>query len=215
VLHRLAEPQVRGQRDRGDQLRQPHVRSGKRGHGYHALPARTVSSELPDPWPRWSSSTCSWALRRIRWLACQRRRLAWVARPTLRPIDRMPPLELRTRHRLFGVAGATTDLRGKASRGRTAEQRARARESSTGLKARLDGAAYRSLHPITPPAARPSRVPASCAPPAPSPSLSLLGAQASVSGDHFGALPTDDRRASRTSIARDRIEACCWNSPRR
>jgi hypothetical protein len=54
VLHRLAEPQVRGQRDRGDQLRQPHVRSGERRHGYLALRARAISVQLPDPWPRWS-----------------------------------------------------------------------------------------------------------------------------------------------------------------
>jgi hypothetical protein len=54
VLHRLAEPQVRGQRDRADQLCQLHVRSAKRGHGYDALRARAVSFKLADPWPRWS-----------------------------------------------------------------------------------------------------------------------------------------------------------------
>ena len=70
--------------------------------------------------------------------------LARVARPTLLPIDRMPPLELRTRPRVFGVAEATIELAANASSKPAAEQRSRARESSTSLKARLDGAACRS-----------------------------------------------------------------------
>jgi hypothetical protein len=37
VLHRLAEPEVRGQGDRGDQLRQPHIRLRDDVHAYRRL----------------------------------------------------------------------------------------------------------------------------------------------------------------------------------